>query len=177
MEALTVAATYGGALFEAARDREKTGLIAEEIAALDGVFEDEPSFFALVCSPSIDAAGKKGAIGKVFGDRISPELLSFMFILIDKRRIGQFHSIAKAYRKRMNESLGVSVGAIYSAAPLPEGSLARFEEKTGRLVGGKVRLESFVDEGLIGGVKILIEGKLIDASIKKRLESLKEQLV
>jgi ATP synthase F1 delta subunit len=177
MEALTVAMTYGTALYEAARDVGKVEAIAEELTALDQIFKGEQAFFDLIRNPGVDAAGKKKSISNVFEGRVADELLNFLFILIDKRRIGQFSAIVKAYHKQVDDNLGVSAGTAYSAMPLDAARLRRFEEETGKLLKKNVRLENMIDTELIGGVKILIEGKLIDASIKKRLSSLKEQLM
>ncbi|MDR0569708.1 MAG: ATP synthase F1 subunit delta [Clostridiales Family XIII bacterium] len=176
MEALTIGTTYAAALYEAARDRDKIDLIAEELSGLLKVFDDEPQFLLLLCSPSVGAVAKKSLAAQVFKGKISDELLNFLFVLVDKRRIGQFRVIAKAYQKLLDERTGLSKGLAYSAVPLPAGKLARLEEETGKLLRKNVKLESLVDDQLIGGVKILIDGKLIDASVRKRLEDLREQL-
>ncbi|MDR1136228.1 MAG: ATP synthase F1 subunit delta [Clostridiales Family XIII bacterium] len=177
MEALTVAVTYGTALFEAARDIGKVEAIAGELTDLEQIFKDEKAFFDLIRNPGIGAAEKKESINAVFKGRVEEELLNFLFILVDKRRFGQFPGIVKAFHKQMNDNLGISIGAIYSAVPLSDDRLGRFEEETGKLLRKNVKLENTVDAELLGGVKILIEGKLIDASIRKRLSSLKEQLM
>jgi ATP synthase F1 delta subunit len=176
MEALTIAATYGSALFEAARDLDKIDAIGEELAALDRIFRDEPDFFSLVCSPGIDAVGKKDAVKAVLEGRVTKELLNFLFILIDKRRIGGFHAIVKAYQTQVNANLGISIGTAYSAVPLSESRIKRLEEETGKLLKKNVRLDNLIDDDVIGGVRIFIEGKLIDASVRKRLDTMKEQL-
>jgi ATP synthase F1 delta subunit len=177
MESLTVAATYGSALFEAARDLGKIDEIGEELTAIDLIFRDEPEFLNLLCNPGIDAAGKKNAAEAVLGGRISKELLNFLFILTDKRRMGGFRAIAKSYHALVNANLGISIGTVYSAVPLSEDRRGRLEDETGRLLRRKVRLDSLVDSSVIGGVKIYIEGKLIDASVRKRLDTLKEQVM
>jgi ATP synthase F1 delta subunit len=177
MEALAVAATYGTAMFEAARDLDKIAAVGEELAAIDSVFRDEPEFFGLLCSPSVDAVGKKNAIKAVLDGRVSKELLNFLFILTDKRRIGGFHAIAKSYQTLVNTNLGISAGTVYSAVPLSEEKLDRLAAETGRLLGRNVRLDNLIDGGIIGGVKIYIEGKLIDASVRGRLDTLKEQVM
>jgi ATP synthase F1 delta subunit len=176
MEALTVAATYGSALFEVARDLNMIDTVGEELTALDRIFRDEPDFFSLVCSPGIDAVGKKNALKAVLEDRIAKELLNFLFILIDKRRIGGFPAIVKAYHAQVNANLGISIGTVYSAVPLSENRRKRLEEETGKLLKKNVRLDNLIDGNLIGGVRIFIEGKLIDASVRKRLDTLKEQM-
>ncbi|MDR1246751.1 MAG: ATP synthase F1 subunit delta, partial [Clostridiales Family XIII bacterium] len=166
MEALTVATTYGAALFEVARDLDKIDSIGEEITALGGIFKDEPEFFNLLCNPGIDAVGKKETLKTVLDGRVSKELLNFMFILTDKRRIGGFHTIVKAYHTLVNANLGISIGSIYSAVPLSDDRRKSLEEETGKLLKRNVRLDNLIDADLIGGVKIYIEGKLIDASIR-----------
>jgi ATP synthase F1 delta subunit len=176
MDALTIATTYGTALFEAARDLNKIDVIDEELTALALIFRDEPDFFNLVCSPGIDAAGKKDSLTAVLEGRVAEELLNFLFILIDKRRIGGFPAIVKAYRAQVDENLGVAAGTVYSAVPLSEDKHKRLEDETGKLLQKSVRLDNLVDADIVGGVKIFIEGKLIDASVRKRLDTLKEQL-
>jgi ATP synthase F1 delta subunit len=177
MESVTVGSTYGTALFEVARDMEKIDAISEEMAALEEIFRSEPLFFSLLCNPGIDASGKKNALEQVFRGKIADELLHFLFILIEKRRIGRFFSIAKAYRQRVDDSLGVSAGTVYSAVPLSEDRLKRFETETGKLIKKNVRLENLTDASILGGVKILIEGKMIDASVRKRLDGLRDTLM
>ena len=177
MEALSIGRTYGTALFEAALDRDKTDLINGELSALEDVFETEPQFYALLCSPGISVGSKKDIISKVFKGKLSEELMNFLYILTDKRRIGQFRTIAKVYRKLIDEKLGVSKGTIYSATPLSSDRLDRFEKETGRLLRKRIKLENHIDSQLIGGVRIYIEGKLIDASVRKRLDSIREQII
>jgi ATP synthase F1 delta subunit len=176
MDALTVAATYGSAMFEVARDLNEIESVGEALTALDQIFQDEPDFFHLLCNPGIDAPGKKNALKAVLEGRVDKELLNFLFILIDKRRIGGFRAIVKAYRAQVNANLGISIGTAYSALPLPEDRLRRLEEETGKLLQKKVRLDNLIDGDIIGGVRIFVEGKLIDASVRKRLDTLREQL-
>ncbi|MDR2354846.1 MAG: ATP synthase F1 subunit delta [Clostridiales Family XIII bacterium] len=176
MDALTVATTYGAAMFEVARDLDKIEAMEKDLAALDGIFRDEPDFFNLVCNPGIDAQGKKNAVKAVLEGRVDKELLNFLFILIDKRRIGGFHAIVKAYRAQVNANLGVSIGTAYSAVPLSEDRLKRLETETGKLLQKNVRLDNQIDKEIIGGVRIFVEGKLIDASVRTRLDSLKDRL-
>jgi ATP synthase F1 delta subunit len=177
MEVLSIGTTYGTALFEAACDRDKTELINKELLALEDIFNSEPQFFELLCSPGLGAESKKDLITKVFKGRMSQELINFLYVLIDKRRVGQCYVIAKAYRKLYNEKLGVSKGTIYSAVSLTKDRLGKLEKETGRLLRKNVELENLVDSQLIGGIRIFIEGKLIDASIRTRLDNMKEQMI
>lgn len=176
MVELTVDMTYGQALFEAAREVQKTELIMKEAEELAQLFKREEEFFRFFCSPIISLNEKKDVIKKVFEGKISKELLNLLFILADKGRGKHFHHIVKHYRLLLNESEGFTAGIIYSVIPLTSEQLSSFEERTEKLLRKKVKLENKTDASIIGGVRIFIEGKIIDATVKKRLDDLRVQL-
>ena len=99
-----------------------------------------------------------------------------MYVLIDKSRAGHFERIIKQFEKLIDENKGFSLGTIFSIKPLSDGQLESFEKETGKLLRKQVRLENKVDKNLIGGVRIFIEGKVIDASIQRKLMNLRENL-
>jgi F-type H+-transporting ATPase subunit delta len=176
MADVTVDLTYGKALFHAAEDRNKTDLILEEAVALDELFKQEKEFFEFLCTPVISASEKKKVIGNVLEGRVSPELQHLLYILVDKGRARHFPRIVRQYRLLINEARGFSIGTIFSVLPLPPKQLSAFEKETGKLLQKKVKLENRTDRTIIGGVRIFIEGKVIDASIKKRLLDLADSL-
>ena len=176
MAELTVDMTYGKALFEAATDVNKTDLILEEAMELLDVFKNNPEFYEFIKTPVISAAEKKQSISKIFSGKICDELIHLLWILIDKRRTREFENIIKRYKHLIDQSQGFSIGTIFSVNPLSKEQLETFEEKTGNLIRKKVKLENKKDSSIIGGVRIFIEGKVIDATIKKRLNDLGESL-
>ena len=176
MDSLTIAHTYGQALYDAARDVGKIEEIGEEYKAVGVVFVDNPLLKKLFLVPTLSALEKKDVAKKVFGGRISQELLNFICILIDKRRIGSWASIGRHYEKLVWEASGLTKGIIYSVLPLGDDRVKAFEEKAGEQIGKKVRLENRIDSSLIGGARIYVDGKLIDASVKSRLESMKQRI-
>jgi ATP synthase F1 delta subunit len=176
MEALTAYHTYGQALFDAARDVGRIDVIGEEYKAVRKVFSDNPALKKLFLVPTVPASKKKAVARNVFEGRISPELLNFICILIDKRRTGAFDGIGAEYERLVWERDGLTKGVLYSVLPVGGERLKAFEEKAGAALGKNVKLENRIDETLIGGVKIYVDGKLIDASVKSRLEHLKQRI-
>ena len=122
--------------------------------------------------PSLSVARKKELIKNVFEGRVSKETESFLYILVDKGRLHNYGDILKEFDKLKNEAEGFGEGVIYSARLLNEEQLQKLEAETGKLLGKKIRLKNLIDESLIGGVKIITEGKIIDASIRNRLDRL-----
>ena len=177
MAELTVESTYGKALYEAAVATDKVELILNEIEEIQKAFRAEPGFFEFLKTPVISGADKKEVIRKIFEGRISSEVLNFLYVLIDKGRGHNFEKIVAQYEKFMDSADGISTGTISSVVPLSADQLASFEEKTGKLLQKTVRLENRTDSSILGGVQIFIDGKIIDATIKKRLMDLKENLI
>lgn len=176
MAELTVDMIYGKALYEAATDMNKTDLILEEAQSLVEIFKNEPEFLEFISTPVISVAKKKKAISSVFIGKISNELINLLFVLIDKGRTRHFGAIIRRYKLLIDENHGFSTGTIFSVKPLSKEQIVSFEDKTGKLIQKKVKLENKTDSTLLGGVRIFIEGKVIDATIRKRLIDLNESL-
>jgi ATP synthase F1 delta subunit len=176
MAELTVEITYGKALFEAAKDVNKVDQILEELKAISGIFNQEPDFYEFFITPVLSGPEKKKVIEKIFEGRISVEMYNFLLILIDKRRTANFNRIVREYQKLVDQDLGLSVGTIISVEPLTDTQLTSFEEKTGNLLKKNVKLANKIEPSILGGVKIFIEGKVIDASVRKQLQDLDSRI-
>ena len=176
MAELTVAMTYGNALFQAAKELDKKKLIKDELEEMIKLLKSEEEFLSFLNTPCVSAKEKKTVVNSIFNGKICDELLNFMFILIDKGRTRHLFKIAEIYDELLNQDEGFAYGKIYSAYPLPADKLAQFEAEAGKLIKENVRLENEIDKTLLGGVKILIDGKIIDASVKSRVEALAEAI-
>lgn len=176
MAELTVEITYGKALFEAAKELNKVDTILDELKEISEIFQRDPDFNEFFNTPVISGPEKKQVVEQVFGGHISLETLNFLMILIDKRRMGSFHRIVKAYQKLINQEHGISLGTVYSVEPLTDIQISSFEEKTAKLLKKNVKLVNKTDAFLLGGIKIFIEGKVIDASVRKQLQDLEGRI-
>jgi len=173
MAELVVDLTYGNALYQAAKEVDKVTLIKEDAKGVLSLLEDEPDLLAFLNTPAIAAGEKKAVISRIFKGRIEDELLNLLYILIDKGRTRHFAKIVSTFNDLLNKAEGFSFGKILSVEVLSEERLRRFEEETGKLLKANVKLENLSAPDLIGGVKIYVDGKVIDASIKGRLKDLR----
>ena len=152
MAELAVGNVYGSALYQAACDVGKKEEILNEAKELLKIFNQEKDLFAFFESPIISGIEKKKVVDEVFSGKISEELLNFLFIMIDKGRTRHFARAVKVYEEL-------------------------FDNDTSKLLRKNVKLENEEDASLIGGVKILIDGKIIDASVRKRLEEMNNSII
>ena len=176
MAELAVDLTYGTALMEAARDVGKEDQILEEAQAVAQLIEDEPDLHQFINYPGVSADEKKEVLKNIFEGRICEELLNFLYILVDKRRTMNFGRIVKVYKSLVEREEGVSYGTVYSVVKLSDERMAELEEQTSKLLQMNVKLENELDPSLLAGFKILVEGKIIDASYRKKFDELASQM-
>lgn len=167
-----IAQAYGKALYEAAEAAGKEEQILEEITCLAGLMETEDAFRKFLGSPAVTKEAKKEFAETSLRGQVSDEMVNFLFVLIDKERVWHLARIARVYRRRFDEERNVAEGKIYSAAPMPEDQVESTEAAMSRLLGKRVELENEVDTRLIGGMKIQVDGKLLDRSLKGELAML-----
>ena len=176
MAELAVDLTYGTALMEAAREVGKENQILEEAQAVVQLIEDEPDLHQFINYPGVSADEKKEVLKNIFEGRICEELLNFLYILVDKRRTMNFGRIIKVYKSLVEREEGVSYGTVYSVVKLSDERMAELEEQTSKLLQMNVKLENELDPSLLAGFKILVEGKIIDASYRKKFDELASQM-
>ena len=177
MAELTVDLTYGSALYQAAVETNKKDLILDEAFQVQGVFENNPDFFEFLNFPGISAIEKKDVLKNVFEGKICQELLNLLYVLTDKGRTARYSKIIKAYKDMVDREEGITYGTVYSVEPLKEAQISKLEEQLSALLQEKTKLKNELDPKLIGGFKILVDGRILDASIKKRLQDLGSKLV
>ena len=176
MAELTIDLTYGAALFDAAQETGKKELILEEATEVLGILQQEPDLYAFINYPAISAQEKKAVINNIFGGKICDELLNFIYVLVDKRRTMHFEKMIKVYKKLVDKEEGYSYGTVYSVEPLNEIRMRELEADASKLFASNVILTNEIDPKLIGGIKMLVDGKIIDISIRKKFNDLKNSI-
>lgn len=172
MSSGSIARRYARAILAVAEgegELEKTG---EELLALASVAA-APEVAALLANPLVAESKRRDlvtAIARELGLR--PTMINTVRLLGDKQRLDQIGAIAVQYRRLLDEKLGRVRARITSAVPLGASDLERivalFENKTGK----RVLAETVVDESMLGGVIVDIEGKVFDGSLRNQLRNL-----
>lgn len=171
-----VSRTYSEALFEVALEEDKVDLFLDEISFVIETFKSYPDFFELFKTPLVRVDEKKKVMGEVFGDKLSKEMNNFLKIVIDKRRGHFIDQIKFEYEKLLNKHKGIVSAVAITAVPLNDEDKTTLKEKLATLTGKEVQLSNDIDESVIGGVLVKIGDKVIDGTIKGRLEEMKESL-
>lgn len=173
---LVVAMTYGQALFDVAKEVDKLAIIEGEITQIDQILKKEDAFISLLQNPAVPLAKKKQMIRNVFEGKVQQEVLSLLYILVDRGRMSYYHYIVKEYLHLYDAERGDAYGKVYSAVALTPEEIERIARETGKLLKKKILLKNVIDPSLIGGIKVAVDGKLIDASFSSQLKQLQSRI-
>jgi|LGVF01.1.fsa_nt_gb F-type H+-transporting ATPase subunit delta len=171
-----VAKTYSQALFEFALESDSLDNISEEFKFVVNSFNTYGDFFELFKSPKISIDERKNIINEVFQEKISAEMLNFLFVVLDKRRANEIINVNKEFNKLVDEYKGIAQAFVKSAIELDEDEKKELISELSKLTGKEIRLKTAIDPDVIGGVYIKIGDKVIDGSVRNKLNVIKEEL-
>jgi F-type H+-transporting ATPase subunit delta len=108
--------------------------------------------------------------------RLRKELRNLLAVLIDNDRIGQVDEVAAAYRKLLQEQLGIRQAEIVTARDLSAPEREALMAEVGKLAGAKIDASFKLDATILGGTVVRIGSTVYDGSLRGRLDRLKEAL-
>ena len=154
----------------AAIDRQLSDFMAtwDGSGQLREVFED----------PSIPAPQKVAILDKMNAKLgMQRELRNLVAVLINHNRIAHIHEVAQAWRREMQERMGIRPAEIVTARELNEQEQRSLVEGAARLAGTQVQATFKLDKSILGGTVVRIGSTVYDGSVRGRLERLREVLV
>ncbi len=175
-----VSKTYGEALFEIAMEAgtDKTDDLLSQVQQVSTVLKENPEFDKLMLHPGVPKQDKITAMENVFKGRVSDELTGLMEIVIQKERYSDLQEIFAYFIDRVKEAKGIGVAHITSAVPLNKeqqaATVAKLLETTKYR---SIETDFTVDEALIGGMIIRINDRVVDSSVRSKLNDLTRQLL
>ena len=173
-----ISKTYGDALFELAVEKNKVDVLAEEIEQLKGVLSENEEFGRLMNHPKIIKEEKIQVAKNVFEGRISDELLGFITIIISKDRYKDIDAILDYFIAEVKRYKGIGVATVTTAVPLKEEQCKKIEQKLlDTTQYTKMEMHYDLDESLIGGMVVRIGDRVVDSSIKTKLNELQKELL
>ena len=124
---------------------------------------------------TVDKKAKKEFIDEVFKPKGT--LKHFLHLLVDKGRIGYLKDILNTYLRLVNEHHGIKEVTLISARPLKKDDKERLKESLKTKLKAPIDLEEVIDEDLIAGIKLIVDDKVIDMSIRKKITDLRKTLI
>lgn len=165
---------YAEALFDLALNERALEAVEGDLKALSNAVEGSADFRAFLTSPVYDADDKARAIAAIAEKAgVSPLTRNFLGVVARNRRLFALESMIAAFRKRLADHRGEVTAEAIAAAPLNDEQTKRLRGEIERVVGKAVNLNVKVDRDLLGGMIVKVGSKMIDSSLKTKLNRLK----
>ncbi len=175
MKSNTVAVKYAKSLFDVTYENGKSGEVATQLMEISKAFDK--SVMVFFENPFNLNQDKIAAVKNTLEGKVSPEVLNFMALLIDKNRMGLMSEISREYSTQVQAAAGITKGKIFSATLLEPSYIQQVEAAVSKNLGRKIELSFEKDDSLIAGYKVQVGGWTLDDSINTQLKTLKEELM
>jgi F-type H+-transporting ATPase subunit delta len=176
MVSQTLARRYAIAIASLAREQNAVEPVGADLSAIDAAIGPSGLARDFFESPVIDRPSKERVLAEIFDGKVNPIALHALLLLVRKRRESLLHAIVAEYLALEREARGVEQLALETARPLDPAEYERLMARLEELYGKKFEVTEVVDPSLIGGLRIMMGDRRIDASISGRLDALARDL-
>lgn len=172
---VVAARRYAEAAFEVALRDDQLDRWRDDLAVAADIL-GRPEVESIVRSPAVSLAQRLGLVSDLLATRIQPGALRLVSLLVSRGRASVLPRVSEEYARRLNTHRGIVTATVTSAVPLTADQTAAIRSRVETMAGSAVELHTVVDPGLLGGLTIQVRDRLLDASIRGRLERLRDQL-
>jgi len=173
---IQLAAKYATAIFEIANDEKNLDGYDKDLGKVRADVFAVPEAVKFFQNPLVPQQAKKDLLTRAVGKEVSPTVMNFLMLLVDKKRIGVFNEIYDIFTNLKNKAQGVLIADVTSAFPLTKKQQDALTKKLTTLTGRKIQIRPHKDSSILGGLILKIGDKRIDGSAAGRLRALKNSL-
>ncbi|MFB9355450.1 F0F1 ATP synthase subunit delta [Sneathiella chinensis] len=169
-----IAGRYATALFDLASDAKQVDAVAADLATIRTSLEESADLATLVRSPLIgrdDQARAMTAVLEKLG--VSDLVRRFVGTVAQNRRLFALADMIEGFGRLVAAERGEVVAKVVSAKKLTVKQTEALSKTLKASIGSDVSIEAEVDEGLIGGLVVKVGSRMVDTSIRTKLQNLK----
>jgi F-type H+-transporting ATPase subunit delta len=170
-----VARRYNLALYEIAKESNTLDAVKKDFEDIRKSIAGSKELEMFIKTPVIKLNKKADVMKALFGGKVNELTMRFLNILCEKNRIGMIDSLADDFIHLVNEKQGIVSAKIKTAINISDSEKASLTEKLKKYTGKNITAIYSVDPSIKGGFIAQIDDKIIDASITRQLELLREK--
>ena len=173
---LQIVERYTRSIFELAGETGTEDSLFQELSAVRNAMSGRPELLRLLQNPLITRTEKRSLIEGILGSKAHSLSGQFLNLLVDKNRIDLYPYIVDRLRKVLNERQGVEEATLVTAHELHPSIVQLLQKALERSIKKKVIIRTETEPELLGGIQIHMGNRLIDGSIRTKLNDLETQL-
>lgn len=165
---------YAEAIFQLAEERSRQDETAEAMTLLSDVISRTPGLVRTLSSPAIPRKTRYEQADRMFSAHLPDFLSAVLRMLISRNHMDLLEEIISEYRELLRISRGIEKASVVTAFPMDETQKHRLKEKLEECFGKKLELHTVTDPSLLGGIRVTVNGRVYDGSLRNRLKQFKE---
>ena len=167
---------YAEALFRVVQAEGDIDRVEDELFRFGKILETNNELKQALSDSSIDKVQRTKILDELLAERVSPHTLSLLGFVVESGRGRQLPQILERLTKLAAEARESVVAEVRSAVPLDDKQQKQLAEALSKATRKNVEVKVLVDPSVIGGIVAKVGDTVIDGTIKRRLEQLKEQV-
>jgi F-type H+-transporting ATPase subunit delta len=171
-----IAVVYARSLFEAALDADKLDVIREQLGEFTDALDRDRELQVFFFSPYFSTQEKEDGLHKAV-DGADELFMNFLELLLENHRMPAIFRIRRNYDRMWEQHNRLLPVEVTSAVELDEQTVRHIGDRIAEQTGRKVELSANVEPDILGGIVVRVGSKVLDASIRNRLETLRKQVV
>lgn len=177
MSRAAVARTYADTLLELADRHEGASRWMEMLAEVAGLYTSAPAFKAFLDTPRVSEDDKVRVLREAFGDRYPEMFVRFVLVVLAKRRQSMLPAIESAARDLLYERTGRLHASVTLTSEADQEFRDEIERELSRVLERDVDADFHTDPRLIGGMVVRVGDRVLDGSVRRRLQNLRRSLL
>jgi len=167
---------YGGSLYDLAVEEKCAAAMMDELNGIQEIFKENPEYMRLLSEPSIPKAERLSLIDQAFDGQVHPYVNNFMKVLCKEGLIRELYGCIAQFRSRFYKDQNIAEATVTSAVPLSEKQISALQAKLEKLSGKTILLQQKVDAGVIGGLRVEVDGKQFDGTVENRISTVRRKV-
>jgi F-type H+-transporting ATPase subunit delta len=157
---------------------ERDGSLGDWVGALETASSrlTDAQVMRVLADPAIPFEDRRRVAEAMLGDSVTGAPRNLVLLLVRRGRIELLPRVASELRRLWEQRQGIVHAVVTSAAPLSDAERDAVRDKLAAMTGDTVEIETQVDPSLLGGVLVRLGDRLIDGSVRGRLERLRTRL-
>lgn len=177
MNTEVISSRYAKALLSYVMESGSEEKVCSQVETILQNMQDVPQLREYILNhDDISLSKKTDLLTTVLNEPIADELLNFIKLVADHRRMELFQDMLRSFVSRYREAKGIKIGSLVTAVP-SDGLQERLEEMLGSHSEAKVHFNAELDPELIGGFVLEIDGYRLDASVRSKLKKISDELI
>ncbi len=169
-----IAGRYASALFELAREAKALDAVSAALDRFSTMLDGSPDLDRLVRNPVFTADEQVSALSAVLAKaKIDGLAANFLKLVASKRRLFAVRGMIAGYRALVAEEQGIVAAEVTVASPMTDKNRDAVLKALESQAGKKIALTEKVDPAIIGGLVVKMGSRMIDASLKTKLNAMK----